>query len=686
MRRWGCLLGVLLWAGCTCTRPDLGGERFACASAADCLDGFECLDGVCATAPSTGGGAGGVGGGAGVGGGDACLPGGVAAACEAVGAECGALKVTDACGAPRTVACGDCQAPSTCGGDAIRNRCGGRALCRDGWCWERPRPTGNPLYELCLLGPTDAWAVGEGGTALRWDGEAWHPSLTNDNVSWNDVWGLSSDDVWAATETGLAHWDGTAWSRNGLPTGDLLAVWGIARDDVWAVGYGGKALHYDGAVWRDVPTPTTKALTSIWAGEGTSVWVVGESQVALQWVNGAWRQFSVSASGGWLSGVWGVDDTHLWAAGDRTVFTWDGTVWTPMAKQPADLSEAGIVWGTGPDDLWVAGDGGPFHWDGSMWTAPILPLENMWYALRGQGDTLIAVGTNGAIARSVSGVWAAEGGVSYASLYATYGFENSDVWAVGQWGTALRRGTDGAWAAVDTNTYAHLYAVWGADKDDVWMGGEEGTLRHWRGSSLETVQVAGPSDNIYDIHGLGSDDVWAVGDKRLAMHWDGARWTRHVIDAMATDAELLSVWPVSAREVWVAGLTGGASVFLHWVNDTWTTVPAPNTQEFVTPERLWGSDRDDIWGVTRNGDLIHWDGRLWTKTAAGLHSPLWGLWGLGAGEVYVVGNGVTARVAGNTASVLYPPTQTPLYGVWGTRSDGLWAVGEGGIILRRQPP
>src|SRR5205085_9724550 len=68
------------------------------------------------------------------------------------------------------------------------------------------------------------------------------------NVRLLAVEAVSSDDVWAAGQTAehgmrpfVEHWDGNAWSRVPVPTGDTWQGFnGLAArssDDVWAVGF-----------------------------------------------------------------------------------------------------------------------------------------------------------------------------------------------------------------------------------------------------------------------------------------------------------------------------------------------------------------------------------------------------------------------------------------------------------------
>jgi hypothetical protein len=51
---------------------------------------------------------------------------------------------------------------------------GGLALHHHGGTWS-PTPTGTTqvIWSAWSQGPSEAWAVGNGGTVLRWSGAAW---------------------------------------------------------------------------------------------------------------------------------------------------------------------------------------------------------------------------------------------------------------------------------------------------------------------------------------------------------------------------------------------------------------------------------------------------------------------------------------------------------------------------------
>ena len=96
-------------------------------------------------------------------------------------------------------------------------------------------------------GPSDVWAVGEGGTILHWNGSAWaDASSGNSSLYFRGVWGSGRNDVWAVGDKGaVLHWDGSAWAAVASgTTSNFYGVWGSGPNDVWAVGSHSAILHY----------------------------------------------------------------------------------------------------------------------------------------------------------------------------------------------------------------------------------------------------------------------------------------------------------------------------------------------------------------------------------------------------------------------------------------------------------
>ena len=193
----------------------------------------------------------------------------------------------------------------------------------DGTTWTRIA-SGDPsgilrkeLKSVVAISSDDVWAAGyrsyddeEGAISLteHWDGITWSwvPSGLDGGGSRRlfGVSGSSSSDVWAVGNAGgggfTQHWDGSAFARANPPGQRLLAVAAVTPTDAWGVGRSG-AVHWDGARWRSVQSPSIGALQAVSAAASDDVWAVSGARI-VHWDGTSWKQVS-SPEVGVLRGV-----------------------------------------------------------------------------------------------------------------------------------------------------------------------------------------------------------------------------------------------------------------------------------------------------------------------------------------------------------------------------------------------
>ena len=272
--------------------------------------------------------------------------------------------------------------------------------------------SGFPLRAVWGSGPSDVWAVGYWSGApgcgqtgiIHWDGTAWSPGGgcldQRTYIRHRAVWGSGADDVWVVGDAAW-RWDGTAWTAM-IPAFDDLrsanAVWGSGAADVW-IG-GGRAgwpglvqyLLYDGADFAQVPPVSPYAPLGLWGASADDVFAVGDAGMILHYDGASWVAMD-SGTDEVLYGVWGSSATDVFAVGAAsTVLHYDGTTWSPMSSGGTALPRG--VWGASAHDVFAVGDAGTIlRYDGTAW------------ADMDSGTTL--------------------------SLYGVWGSSGSDVWAVG---------------------------------------------------------------------------------------------------------------------------------------------------------------------------------------------------------------------------------------------------------------
>jgi hypothetical protein len=287
------------------------------------------------------------------------------------------------------------------------------------WVWQSAAPVSGQINAIWASTPDDAWAVGDSGFAMHWDGIAWSRVASNTINHLNGIWGSSANDVWAVAggiggdgAFNLIHWDGQAWSPASADTSSNLAgVWGTGPSDVWAVGGSGMEgviTHFDGSAWHLASTTPFSDLKGVWGSGPSQVWAAGypygsirpdESNSILERVGDAWNPIADNApdpQAKVLTSVWAAGTGQAWATGYGAILYWNGTAWAP--------STAGYfehIWGRSSNDIWAASSGtfnsesGVFHFDGATWVS------------QGLGDArLYAVGGASAAVGGREGVWA----------------------------------------------------------------------------------------------------------------------------------------------------------------------------------------------------------------------------------------------------------------------------------------
>ncbi|MBL8635822.1 MAG: hypothetical protein JNM40_21530 [Myxococcales bacterium] len=324
-----------------------------------------------------------------------------------------------------------CQIKSIANSQRIDVSFSQRQCTTSNWCsFSSSNLTTNHLQGVWASSPMDAWAVGQAGTILHWDGVTWSVVSASipKSVSFFSVWGSGANDVWAMGPKDQAwHWDGTSWKSVNLPSSsfaDLLImnITGSASDDIWAVGSSttapttsGTVYHWDGSVWSIVSgLPFQSFLYSIWQNKNTKdVWTAGLNQVVYYYSNATktWASRNTGIASANVISLNGNSATDVWNSGASgsagMVYRWDGTKWISISISSYAPSVVSGIVAPANNDAWAITDSGQiFHFTGSVAsTATLLdtlpnkpPLAGIW---ANSSTDLWVVGQNGAIFRRI---------------------------------------------------------------------------------------------------------------------------------------------------------------------------------------------------------------------------------------------------------------------------------------------
>ncbi len=144
-----------------------------------------------------------------------------------------------------------------------------------------PARSDGDLLAVHGLSVDDVMAVGTGGLAVRRrPGTRTLDVLdTGTTATLRDVWMASATEAFAVGDGGtILHWDGTAWASMTVPGAPwegvaLAGVWGSSATNVFAVGQGGVLLRYDGSAWSELALDAFGDLTGVWGSVPTNVYV-----------------------------------------------------------------------------------------------------------------------------------------------------------------------------------------------------------------------------------------------------------------------------------------------------------------------------------------------------------------------------------------------------------------------------
>jgi hypothetical protein len=137
------------------------------------------------------------------------------------------------------------------------------------------------------------------------------------------------------------------------------------------------------------------------------------------------------------------------------------------------------------------------------------------------------------------------------------------------------------------------------------------------------------------------------------------------------------VWGSGAGDVFAVSTDG--EIF-HFDGHGWHDMHAGNS---TTLWAVWGTGPADVFAAGEHDTILHYDGTSWSQVAyTGSDSTFNWLWGSGPHDVYAAGgDGSLAHYDGATWTKLPTGATGFLYGVWGSGPNDVFVVGEGSVVL-----
>ncbi len=536
-------------------------------------------------------------------------------------------------------------------------------------------------YRLRSLWGDESGVCVSGSSIMRFDGEQWSAMILpeSDAGDWR-TWGTSTGDMFALGSSRLNKFDGTAW--HGIPRpASVRDVWGAPNGEVFVVGYR-RLYHYDGTDWSVdsliVPSPVwdpglDDPFRYIAGDSPDDVYVFGSVGWFGHFDGSDWSATRPDTTREFNRG-WKAPDGPLYALNYGRLFTYDGTSLTPV-----DLGTAGYVSaiaGRSADEVYCAIDeyasnNSILRYDGASWSKIAeIPgnVESIW------GDQ----STNRLFASGYDVLWEVNGSTPKQSL-GTRGDDNTfyDVWgsdegAIYAIGTHAYRYVDGNWEDLKKQelTLSAAYSIWGRSENEIYAVGP-GMILHYDGAKW--VQVSGGAQHYLHAVSGNAEEVFAVGYRGVILRYDGQSWKQM---ESGTSYELFAV------HAWEGGaFAGGESgALMRYDGKDWRPANSPVSWAILD---FFGFDSDRIIAVGSNGsEVCYWDGNTWKPEFIGyLLGANYSVWGTSERNIFISkGNGDVVHFDGQLWSALPRLTGQELTGIWGDDNGQIFAAGYGGVI------
>ncbi|MBV0934524.1 WD40/YVTN/BNR-like repeat-containing protein [Marinobacterium weihaiense] len=538
-------------------------------------------------------------------------------------------------------------------------------------------PVTLPLHGIWGRSRTCLHAVGWMGCILQFDGERWqhlHGGVVDEaqgrytacaeNTPLFAIDGNAQGEAWAVGDEGrILHFDGERWQPETSGTWVNLRAIACGHDgSVYAAGNEGTVLKRDAqGQWHNLECPHSCGFHSLLLqGEDELLLAGGRYFVdqggfrgeLVRYRDGHFSRLDTELSLPRLRSLKAYKDGVL-MVGDRgyLLYLKDTRLKQLESNTHHDLMD---ITPLASGEALVTGDFGTLMTAAPEFVDALAPLPGAEHATS-RWEVMASP-----VKRQLWGIWQAHDGQCY---------------VCGESGTVLRREEE-HWVALPPPSELAVHCLWSCPGSGLFAAGQEGRIYRFDGKQWHLHHDLHLNLTILALWGSAPDSIYAVGDEGLILHFDGLRWQRM---PSGTASALYDLWGLDDQHLLAVGDFG---LILRYNGDNWKEFNA-GSEQFIYG--VWGSSLEDIHAVGLAGTLTHFDGRSWQPVAARVQDDVLAISGSAAAGVFAVGTrGCILHLEHGRWQRESSPTEEGLRAVCATAEGDVYAVGDRGIILRRR--
>lgn len=528
-------------------------------------------------------------------------------------------------------------------------------------------PTQLPLHGIWGLSLDNIFAVGWMGCLLHYDGQQWHSlrggvidqkterfAACEENTPLFAIDGNQQGQAWAVGDNGIIlHFDGLSWQQEQSHTDvNLRAVLCAGDNIVYAAGAGGTVLMRDAqGLWKNLDNPLNSGFHTLLVMDDGSLLLGGgryfvdrggfRGELVL-YKDGLFQALNFNESmprlramKAYKGGVLIVGDQgNLYYLNNWRIDKLESNsrhdlmdIIVLSTGEALVVGDFGTIM-TAADDFTQALSPPPQSAEKSPWQVMSSPSKKqLWHVSEGTNGCCYAVGEAGTVLRLKDDICQQLPAPSDLTVHCLWDSGNG-LFAAGQLGRIYRFDGEQWTLHFDLHLDVTILAMWGSGPNSIYAVGDEGLVLHFDGLRWQRMP-SGTKSALYSLWAWDDERMLAPGDFGLMLRYNGKEWTEFNV---GSENFLYGVWGDSLSNIYTVGLSG---TLAHFNGERWQTMATRLREDLLS---ISGSKQAGVFVVGTRGCVLRLEDGQWTPEASMSSAGLRSVCASQTGVVYAVGD------------------------------------------------